>query len=78
MAMGYGDDSWALKLSLKKKARNERRLRRSQAKDEKNIEVSSEERRVLLKAGPRPTARAGPAAWWPSPASGLGVQNERR
>lgn len=43
LAMGYGDDSLALKLSLKKKARNERRLRRSQAKDEKNIEVSSEE-----------------------------------
>ena len=43
LAMGYGDDSLALKLSLKKKARNERRLRRSQAKDDKNIEVSSEE-----------------------------------
>lgn len=41
--MGYGDDSLALKLSLNKKARNERRLRRSQAKDDKNIEVSSEE-----------------------------------
>ena len=35
LAMGYGDDSLALKLSLKKKARNKRRLRRSQAKDEK-------------------------------------------
>lgn len=43
LAMGYGDDSLALKLSLNKKAWNERRLRRSQAKDDKNIEVSSEE-----------------------------------
>ena len=42
LAMGYGD-SLALKLSLNKKARNERRLCRSQAKDGKNIEVSSEE-----------------------------------
>ena len=40
--MGY-DDSLALKLSLNKKARNERTLRSSQAKDDKNIEVSSEE-----------------------------------
>ena len=42
LAMGY-DDSLALKLSLNKKARNERTLRSSQAKDDKNIEVSSEE-----------------------------------
>ena len=43
LAMGYGDDSSALKLSLNKKPRNERRLRWSQAQDYKNIEVSSEE-----------------------------------
>ena len=41
--MGYGDDSLALKLSLNKTARNKGRLRRSQAKACKNIEVSSEE-----------------------------------
>lgn len=40
--MGYGDDSLALKLSLKKKARNERRLRRCQAKVDKNKKLSSE------------------------------------
>ena len=40
--MGY-DDSLALKLSLNKKARNERRLCRFQAKGGKNIEVSIEE-----------------------------------
>lgn len=43
LAMGYGDDSLALKLSLKKRARNERRLRRSQAKDDKNRKLSREE-----------------------------------
>lgn len=43
LAMGYGDDSLALKLSLNKTARNKGRLRRSQAKACKNIEVSSEE-----------------------------------
>ena len=43
LAMGYGDDSLALKLFLKKKARYERTLRSSQAKDDKNIKPSSEE-----------------------------------
>lgn len=43
LAMGYGDDTLAFKLSLNKKAWNERRLRSSQAKGYKNIEVSSEE-----------------------------------
>lgn len=43
LAMGYGDNSLALKLSLKKKAWNEHRICRSQAEDDKNIEVSSEE-----------------------------------
>ena len=48
--MGYGDDSLALKLSLKKKARNERRLRRSQAKDDKNIKLSTEEKTGALRS----------------------------
>ena len=39
--MGYGDDSKALESSLKKKARNERRLRRSKAKVDEN-KLSSE------------------------------------
>ena len=45
LAMGYGDDSLALKVSLKKKSRTERRLRRSQVKDDRNIslDLSSEE-----------------------------------
>ena len=42
--MGY-DDSLALKLSLNKKARNERRLCRFQAKGGKNIEVSIESKK---------------------------------